>query len=73
MMVLYKNNKSGAVYSVVNMDVINSTNNRDGEKMVLYICTKSGLMFVREQMEFLKKFTKYDKPVYTGTSDKPIL
>jgi hypothetical protein len=61
----YINKKTGKVYIMVNESIINTTNDRDGEEMVLYVSLEdtgtqtSSLRFVRNKQEFLKKF-KYD-------------
>lgn len=47
--------KTGTVYKIHTMDVINATNDRDGQVMVLY-SNSSGKMFVREMEEFKEKF-----------------
>lgn len=47
--------KTGKVYTIHAMDVINATNDRDGQVMVLYL-NSSGMMFVRELEEFKEKF-----------------
>jgi len=47
--------KTGNIYNVINV-VINTTNENDGQTMVLY--QREGMMFVRESKEFLEKFVK---------------
>ena len=53
---IYKNKKNKKPYTVLNMDVINCTNEVDGQRMVLY--TIDGRQFVREYGEFMEKFEK---------------
>ena len=50
----YRNKKNQNIYTVLNMDVINCTNEVDGQRMVLY--TTGGRQFVREYEEFMAKF-----------------
>lgn len=56
---LYKNNKNGKVYEVLNTDVIDATNsiNDSGREMVLYK-DYDGVLYVRDREEFFSKFTK---------------
>ena len=63
MNLMYRNLKNGKVYEVVSFDVINKTNEQDGQKMVVYIGDKgdgSGNkgIFVREIKEFESKFVR---------------
>ena len=59
----YKHNKSGRIYDVLSMGIINGTNKDDGDIMVLYRGMKrdgTGVGdFVREIKEFEAKFTPY--------------
>ena len=50
------NDKTGKVYLVIDNDVTDCTNVRDGESGVLYM-DLFGKTFVRERNEFCKKFT----------------
>lgn len=61
----YKHIKSGRIYEVIFLDVINATNKDDGKQMVLYKGEQRHLkkdgsgfvrLFVREIDEFLEKF-----------------
>jgi hypothetical protein len=56
----YIHKKSGRIYQIVLMDVINTTNKDDGMVMVVYKgLKKDGKtkgIFVREKEEFLNKF-----------------
>ena len=52
----YRNKKNQKNYYVLNMEVINCTNEVDGQRMVLY--TIEGRQFVREYGEFMQKFEK---------------
>lgn len=56
----YINKKNGALYEVINMNVIDCTNKREGERVVLY--KKDNLLFTREYNEFHDKFY----PLSTG-------
>lgn len=57
--------KSGKIYTIINMEIINATNKDDGDRMVLYKGMKrdgSGIgKFVREYNEFMEKFMPYKK------------
>jgi hypothetical protein len=57
----YQNNKTGRVY-LVQGAVINTTNAQDGQQMVLY-STGDELLFCREVIEFLSKFTRVSGPI----------
>lgn len=63
---IYKHKKSGRLYTVVSMNVINGTNKDDGTIMVLYTGMKrdgSGHgQFVRELNEFNEKFEPTTDP-----------
>lgn len=52
--------KSGRIYLIISMEIINATNKDDGNLMVLYTGMKkdmSGIgIFVREYNEFFEKF-----------------
>ena len=50
----YRNKKNQKIYTVLNSDIINCTNEVDGQRMVLY--TIDGKQFVREYEEFMMKF-----------------
>ncbi len=50
--------KTDNLYVIINDNIINSTNNSDGEVMVLYKrLDDSGDWYVREKSEFINKFT----------------
>ena len=51
----FRNKKNGMIYTYIE-EVINCTNQQDGQVMVLY--TKDNLLFVREKEEFYKKFDR---------------
>ena len=54
-----KNKKNKKLYTVLNTNIINCTNEQDGQKMVLYTGSdKEGCLqiFVREINEFFEKF-----------------
>lgn len=65
---IYKNKKTGHLYSVmIHGKVINTTNNVDGQIMISYFKIKYhngvkivdfSIEFVREKKEFYKKFVK---------------
>lgn len=65
---LWKNNKNGKLYEVLNYNILNCTNAQDGQKMYLYkvfseeVLDSEGneRLFVRSEEEFKIKFTKYD-------------
>ena len=50
----YRNKKNHKTYTVLNFEVINCTNEVDGQRMVFY--TIDGKQFVREYREFMVKF-----------------
>lgn len=57
MSMIYRNKKNQKLYSVVNMNITDATNNCDGKKMVLYHPNDNATkMYVREYTEFLEKF-----------------
>ncbi|MGL4358514.1 hypothetical protein [Cetobacterium sp.] len=63
---LWKNNKNGKLYEVLNYNVMNCTNEQDGQNMYLYrvfsekVLDSNGdeMFFVRSENEFKLKFTK---------------
>ncbi|MGL4947446.1 MAG: hypothetical protein ACRDAQ_02360 [Cetobacterium sp.] len=63
---LWKNNKNGKLYEVLNYNILNCTNEQDGEVMYLYrvfsetVLDSNGkeIIFVRSEDEFKIKFTK---------------
>ncbi|MGL4652941.1 hypothetical protein [Cetobacterium sp.] len=63
---LWKNNKNGKLYEVLNYNILNCTNEQDGQKMYLYrvfsekVLDSDGneMLFVRSEDEFKLKFTK---------------
>lgn len=63
---LWKNNKNGKFYEVLNYNILNCTNEQDGQKMYLYrvfsekVLDSDGneMLFVRSEDEFKLKFTK---------------
>ncbi|MGL4976698.1 MAG: hypothetical protein ACRC5G_01625 [Cetobacterium sp.] len=65
---LWKNNKNGKLYEVLNYNVLNCTNEQDGQNMYLYkVYSEKALdsngnemIFVRSEDEFKFKFTKID-------------
>ncbi|MCK9369201.1 DUF1653 domain-containing protein [Candidatus Dojkabacteria bacterium] len=52
---LYRNCKNGNVYKIIG-NAINCTNDRDGEKMVIYSPVGSFKTYVRKEKEFFEKF-----------------
>ncbi|MGL5278059.1 MAG: hypothetical protein ACRC8M_03110 [Cetobacterium sp.] len=64
---LWKNNKNGKLYEVLNYNILNCTNEQDGQNMYLYrvfseqVLDSEGneRLFVRSEDEFKIKFTKY--------------
>jgi hypothetical protein fuD12_04401 len=50
----YRNKKNGNIYSVLTLDGIDCTNERDGLRVVIY--TNGELYFTREYEEFIAKF-----------------
>ena len=59
------NIKNGSIYTINNTNIINTTNDVDGQIMIEYY--KDNMYFVREISEFLEKFTKVednDIPIY---------
>ncbi|MCQ8212549.1 hypothetical protein NON08_08445 [Cetobacterium somerae] len=63
---LWKNNKNGKLYEVLNYNILNCTNEQDGQNMYLYrvfseeVLDSKGKekLFVRSEEEFKVKFTK---------------
>ncbi|MGL4999985.1 MAG: hypothetical protein ACRC5W_08585 [Cetobacterium sp.] len=63
---LWKNNKNGKLYEVLNYNILNCTNEQDGQTMYLYKvfservldCNGKEIIFVRSENEFKTKFTK---------------
>lgn len=58
----FTNKKHGNTYCVLGL-VVNTTNDRDGQDMVLYAAIKDGKLvkdpiFCREYVEFKEKFTE---------------
>lgn len=67
MVKIAKNKKTGKTYRILREDIINSTNGREDEIMVLYmpidelnISDDSKPEYVREKNEFYKKFELID-------------
>lgn len=59
---IYVNKKHNKLYEVViDSPVINSTNDQNGQRMVLYkpIGNTSGILYVRSAEEFAKKFEPF--------------
>jgi len=60
----YKHIKSGRIYYVLSDNIINATNEQDGQIMVCYIGDKKDNngcgVFVREKNEFTHKFKKIE-------------
>lgn len=54
---LFKHNKTGNTYILLNDDLIECTNGREEKKYCLYANTE-GKVFIREHDEFYNKFTK---------------
>lgn len=56
-MILYKHIKSGNLYYVIDDDMINATNELNGQRYVLY-CSAENMnkKFCREYQEFNEKF-----------------
>lgn len=63
---LWKNNKNSKLYQVINYNILNCTNEQDGQNMYLYrvfsekVLDENGqeMLFVRSEEEFKFKFTK---------------
>lgn len=51
----FKNKKTGMIYTYID-EVINCTNEQDGQIMILY--TKDDMLFAREKEEFYNKFER---------------
>ena len=60
-----KHNKTGNMYFIFSMEIINATNSNDGQRLILY-GDSIGQLFVRERDEFLNKFTVTDQEVNNG-------
>lgn len=54
---LYKHNKTGNLYILLNDQLTECTNGREEKKYCLY-ANQDGMLFVREHDEFNQKFTK---------------
>lgn len=54
----YLHRKSNKIYTLL-CTCINCTNAQDGQIMVMYM-NNEGMLFVREQSEFIKKFIKIE-------------
>jgi len=74
---IYRNNKKGTLYEVVDDNMIDCTNSSNNKRMVLYIkysqpgrlkCSSGYLC--REYKEFLEKFTKVKEIVVTEHFDE---
>jgi hypothetical protein len=52
---IYRNKKTKGLYKIVSKNVINSTNDADGQMMILYT-DREETLFVRESQEFKLKF-----------------
>lgn len=50
-----RNNKNKEIYELLDVEVLDCTNARDGLKVVLY--HKNGKFFIRDFTEFNEKFT----------------
>lgn len=58
---LYKHNKTGNWYVLLNDHLIECTNGREEKEYCLYASMKEpNKVFVREREEFFQKFTKMD-------------
>jgi hypothetical protein len=55
-----RNIKTGDIYEVISLEIINATNGSDNEKMVLY--KKKSMYYVRNYVEFFQKFDRI-KPI----------
>lgn len=53
---LYKHLKTGNLYTVINRDAVDVTNERDGVNVVVYRRREGGQTYVRELTEFNEKF-----------------
>lgn len=49
----YRHKKTGNIYKVTGI-ALNTTDERDGQRMVIY--TRGGMTFVRDRTEFREKF-----------------
>lgn len=60
----YKHKKTGRIYNVISMEIINATNKDDGTTMVLYEGERRDgngkAQFVRELNEFVVKFEPFE-------------
>lgn len=54
---LFRHNKTGNIYFLLNDDLIECTNGREEKKYCLY-ANQAGKIFIRERDEFCNKFTK---------------
>lgn len=63
--ILYRNIKTGDVYKILSNKCTNTTNDHDGQVMVVYekLDNPDGKMFVRETIEFEQKFIPVEKPM----------
>lgn len=65
---LFRNRKTKVIYKLIRSMVINATNDRNGEAMVLYKNMETNEYYVREQGEFFIKFSKI-KPKQNETEN----
>lgn len=55
---MYKHNRTGDIYKILNSNVINCTNAQEDEIMVIYShYHDDSLLFARERQEFYERFT----------------
>ena len=55
-----RNIKTGDIYEVISLEVINATNGSENQKMVFY--KKKSMYYVRDYVEFFQKFDRI-KPI----------
>jgi len=55
-----RNIKTGDIYEVISLEIINATNGSEKQKMVLY--QRKSIIYVRDYVEFFQKFDRI-KPI----------
>ena len=73
-MLVYKNKKTGDLYELCpEVELINTTNAQDGQKMLMYASLDGEKIFVREKEEFFSKFIKEESHItYEGKENAKI-
>lgn len=54
----WRHKKTGNIYYLIMMNVIECTNGREDKKYIVYMSAHTGMKFCREADEFYQKFEK---------------